>query len=184
MFLAWREMLFARTRFLLMGLVLALMSILIVIISGLTAGLVNDGVSGLKAMDADAIAFEEGTKTDSAFTRSIVDLGKVDEVATNDQSSFLPSSAEATRVQERLAAFTGAETIPAVVVVSGQGPLTTAELADIDDDFAGFETLEAWDDYDRFNDEIDDALLPSPTPIDPELEEILTRLEAEWRSKM
>ena len=58
MFLAWREMLFARTRFLLMGLVLALMSILIVIISGLTAGLVNDGVSGLKAMDADAIAFE------------------------------------------------------------------------------------------------------------------------------
>ena len=84
MFLAWREMLFARTRFLLMGLVLALMSILIVIISGLTAGLVNDGVSGLKAMDADAIAFEEGTKTDSAFTRSIVDLGKVDEVAAAD----------------------------------------------------------------------------------------------------
>ena len=41
-----------------MGLVLALTSILIVIISGLTAGLVNDGVSGLKAMDADAIAFE------------------------------------------------------------------------------------------------------------------------------
>ena len=84
MFLAWREMLFARTRFLLMGLVLALMSILIVIISGLTAGLANDGVSGLKAMDADAIAFEEGTKTDSAFTRSIVDLGKVDDVAAAD----------------------------------------------------------------------------------------------------
>lgn len=60
-------------------------------------------------------------------------FGRIDEVATNDQSSFLPSSAEATRVQERLAAFTGAETIPAVVVVSGQGPLTTAELADIDE---------------------------------------------------
>ena len=84
MFLAWREMLFARTRFLLMGLVLALMSILVVIISGLTAGLVNDGVSGLKAMDAETIAFEEGTKSDSAFTRSIVDLGKVDEVAAAD----------------------------------------------------------------------------------------------------
>ena len=84
MFLAWREMLFARTRFLLMGLVLALMSILIVIISGLTAGLVNDGVSGLNAMDAETIAFEEGTKSDSAFTRSIVDLGKVDEVAAAD----------------------------------------------------------------------------------------------------
>ena len=34
-------------------------------------------------------------------------FGKVDEVATNDQSSFLPSSAEATQVQERLADFTG-----------------------------------------------------------------------------
>lgn len=59
-----------------------------------------------------------------------------------------------------------------------------AELTDIDDDFAGFDTLEEWDAYDRFNDEIDDALLPPPTPIDPEMEEILSRLEAEWRSKM
>ncbi len=84
MFLAWREMLFARTRFLLMGLVLALMSILIVIISGLTAGLVNDGVSGLKAMNAETIAFEEGTKTDSAFTRSVVDVTSAEDVAAAD----------------------------------------------------------------------------------------------------
>ena len=84
MFLAWREMLFARTRFLLMGLVLALMSILIVIISGLTAGLVNDGVSGLKAMNAETIAFEEGTKTDSAFTRSVVDVTAAEDVAVAD----------------------------------------------------------------------------------------------------
>ena len=78
MYLAWREMLFARTRFLLMGVVLGLMSLLVVIISGLTAGLVNDGVSGLKALDADAIAFEEGTQTDSAFTRSIVETQEAD----------------------------------------------------------------------------------------------------------
>lgn len=84
MFLAWREMHFARTRFLLMGLVLALMSILIVIISGLTAGLVNDGVSGLKAMNAETIAFEEGTKTDSAFTRSVVDVTSAEDVAAAD----------------------------------------------------------------------------------------------------
>ncbi len=81
MFLAWRDMVFARTRFLLMGLVLALMSILIVLISGLTTGLVNDGVSGLKALDADVIAFEEGTETSSAFTRSTVDLEDADELA-------------------------------------------------------------------------------------------------------
>jgi hypothetical protein len=59
-----------------------------------------------------------------------------------------------------------------------------AELSDIDDDFAGFATLEEWDAYDRFNDEIDDALLPPPTPIDPELEEVISRLEDEWRSKL
>ncbi len=60
-------------------------------------------------------------------------FGKVDEVATNDQSTFLPSSAEATQVQERLADFTGGDTIPAVVVVAGDGTLTEAQLADVDD---------------------------------------------------
>lgn len=84
MYLAWREMLFARTRFLLMGVVLALMSMLVVIISGLTAGLVNDGVSGLKAMDSDVIAFADGTQTDSAFTRSVVDTAEADAMARID----------------------------------------------------------------------------------------------------
>ena len=60
-------------------------------------------------------------------------FGKVDEVATNDQSSFLPSSAEATQVQERLADFTGGDTTPAVVVVTGDGALTDAQLSDIDE---------------------------------------------------
>ncbi|MEJ6020315.1 ABC transporter permease [Corynebacterium sp. H113] len=83
MYLAWREMLFARSRFLLMGLVLGLMSILIVIISGLTSGLVNDGVSGLKAFDADVVAFEEGTQTDSAFTRSQINLADADALAAD-----------------------------------------------------------------------------------------------------
>ncbi len=43
-------------------------------------------------------------------------FGKVDQVATNDQSSFLPQSADATRVSERLTDFTGSDTIPAIVV--------------------------------------------------------------------
>lgn len=42
-------------------------------------------------------------------------FGRIDEVATNDQSSYLPSSAESTRVQKRLTDFYGDETIPAVV---------------------------------------------------------------------
>ncbi len=72
MFLAVRELVFARTRFLLMGAVIALISILMVIMAGLSSGLVNDGVSGLQRTPAQAFAFAEGTKSDSAFSRSVV----------------------------------------------------------------------------------------------------------------
>lgn len=73
MFLALRELSFAKGRFSLMGAVIALISVLTVILSGLSSGLVNDGVSGLKALPATAFAFDEGTKTDNAFSRSVVD---------------------------------------------------------------------------------------------------------------
>jgi RND superfamily putative drug exporter len=56
-------------------------------------------------------------------------FGKVGEVSTNDQSSFLPQSADATQVSERLADFTGGDTIPAVVVVAGESALTDDEIA-------------------------------------------------------
>ncbi|QDO87978.1 ABC transporter permease [Ornithinimicrobium ciconiae] len=77
MFLALRELRFARGRFGLMGLVISLMAVLMVMLSGLSAGLVNDGVSGLKAMPVTAFAFDEGTKQDNAFSRSVVDAEQV-----------------------------------------------------------------------------------------------------------
>ncbi|MCR2799862.1 ABC transporter permease [Microbacterium sp. zg-Y818] len=73
MFLALRELKFARGRFALMGVVIALISLLVVLLSGLSSGLVNDGVSGLKSMPASAFAFDGGTKADNAFSRSVVD---------------------------------------------------------------------------------------------------------------
>ena len=73
MFLALRELAFAKGRFSLMGAVIALIAILTVLLSGLSSGLVNDGVSGLKAMPVSAFAFDEGTKTDNAFSRSIIE---------------------------------------------------------------------------------------------------------------
>lgn len=73
MFLALRELHFARGRFALMGTVIALISVLVVLLSGLSSGLVNDGVSGLKAMPATAFAFDEGTMKDNAFSRSVID---------------------------------------------------------------------------------------------------------------
>ncbi|QBJ96510.1 ABC transporter permease [Rhodococcus sp. ABRD24] len=72
MFLALRELRFARSRFGLMGGVIALISVLMVLLSGLSSGLVEDGVSGLKATPVAGFAFNEGTKTDSAFSRSVV----------------------------------------------------------------------------------------------------------------
>lgn len=77
MFLALRELRFARGRFALMGTVIALISVLVVLLSGLSSGLVNDGVSGLKAMPATAFAFDEGTMKDNAFSRSVVDDDQV-----------------------------------------------------------------------------------------------------------
>ncbi|MDX2376917.1 efflux RND transporter permease subunit [Microbacterium sp. LRZ72] len=59
-------------------------------------------------------------------------FGKVDEVSTNDQSSFLPESADATQVQERLPDFLGDDTIPAVVVVTtADGALNENQLAEL-----------------------------------------------------
>ncbi|WP_149204643.1 ABC transporter permease [Actinotalea subterranea] len=73
MFLAWRELWFARSRFGLMGAVVGLVAVLVVMLSGLSSGLVNDGVSGLKKLPVTAFAFDDGTAVDSAFSRSTVD---------------------------------------------------------------------------------------------------------------
>ncbi len=56
-------------------------------------------------------------------------FGKVGEVSTNDQSTFLPESADATQVSERLADFLGEDSIPAVIVATGDGELTEDDLS-------------------------------------------------------
>ena len=69
-------------------------------------------------------------------------FGKVDEVSTNDQSSFLPQSAAATQVNERLTDFLGDDSIPAVVVIEGSAALDEAqraELQTVTDDIAALD---------------------------------------------
>jgi putative ABC transport system permease protein len=78
MFLAWREIAFARVRFGLMAAVVGLIAILVVILSGLSSGLVVDGVSGLMRSPIQAVAFAAGTTTDSAYTRSTVGAAQRD----------------------------------------------------------------------------------------------------------
>lgn len=50
-------------------------------------------------------------------------FGRVDEVSSNDRTAYLPESAEATEVQERLSGFTEGDAIPAVVVFSSDDEL-------------------------------------------------------------
>lgn len=84
MFLALRELRFARGRFALMGAVVALIAILVVLLSGLSVGLANDGVSGLQRMDVTSFAFQQDVSTDAAFSRSVVQEDAVEVWAAQD----------------------------------------------------------------------------------------------------
>ncbi|WP_083451390.1 MMPL family transporter [Leucobacter celer] len=59
-------------------------------------------------------------------------FGKVDEVSSNDQTSYLPESAEATEVREELGGFLSDDSIPAVVVFSAPEALGDDRLAALD----------------------------------------------------
>lgn len=84
MFLARRELGFARARFALMGSVVALIGVLMVLLSGLSVGLVNDGVSGLQKLPVTSFAFEEDVDKSAAFSRSVVDVDAAEEWARVD----------------------------------------------------------------------------------------------------
>lgn len=56
-------------------------------------------------------------------------FGRLSEVSSNDQASFLPAGAEATEAGEWQAKFRDSEEIPAVVIVENGAPFTPAQLA-------------------------------------------------------
>jgi len=76
MFLALRELSFARGRFALIGSVISLVGVLTVLLSGLANGLVDDGISGLRALPVSHLGFQEGA--DSTFSRSTVGTDEVE----------------------------------------------------------------------------------------------------------
>ena len=55
-------------------------------------------------------------------------FGKVDEVSSNDQTTYLPESADATTVQQLLGEFNDTDAIPAIAVFTSEDDLTQAEL--------------------------------------------------------
>lgn len=58
MFIAFRDLLYAKGRFVLIGFIVALVSFLVIVLSGMAAGLVKANISGLMALPATHVAFE------------------------------------------------------------------------------------------------------------------------------
>jgi RND superfamily putative drug exporter len=58
-------------------------------------------------------------------------FGKVDEVSRNDQTSYLPASADATQVAKLQPKFSGSSDVPAIVLYVRDGGLTTDDLRSI-----------------------------------------------------
>ncbi|TCL88335.1 RND superfamily putative drug exporter [Curtobacterium sp. PhB142] len=55
-------------------------------------------------------------------------FGKISEVSTNDQTSFLPASADATKVQERSSDFRQESGAPAIIVLERDGGMASSDL--------------------------------------------------------
>ncbi|MEV6165665.1 ABC transporter permease [Streptomyces sp. NPDC052052] len=74
MFVAWRDLRFARGRFALMGTVVVLITLLVGLLSGLTAGLARENTSAVSGLDADRLAFAAPVDGRSvSFTESTVE---------------------------------------------------------------------------------------------------------------
>jgi putative ABC transport system permease protein len=67
-FLALRDLRVAKGRFALVGIVIALIALLTTLLSGLAAGLVDDGISGLRGLPLTHLALQPGAE--SSFSRS------------------------------------------------------------------------------------------------------------------
>ena len=86
MFLALRDIRFAKGRFFLMGAVVALITLLLVLLSGLTAGLGNQSTSAIAALPAEQIVFgaPAGSSATASFTESEVTRGQAAGWAARD----------------------------------------------------------------------------------------------------
>ena len=69
-------------------------------------------------------------------------FGKVGEVSSNDQTSYLPESADATVVQQLIGEFNDSEAIPAVVVMTSEEPLSEQQIGELNAVVEGLKDLE------------------------------------------
>lgn len=69
-------------------------------------------------------------------------FGRVSEVSSNDQTTYLPASADATQVQQLSKEFSDQSTIPAVVLYTAESELSETQLAAITEQVSGFASID------------------------------------------
>lgn len=116
MFVASRDLRFARGRFILIGAVVALITVLVGFLSGLTGGLATQNVSAVLALSGDRIVFSAPASGDApAFADSSVSERQASEWATTEGvTSVHPVGITQTRAESA--------TDRAAVAVFGVGP--------------------------------------------------------------
>ncbi|HWS49990.1 MAG TPA: MMPL family transporter [Microbacterium sp.] len=72
-------------------------------------------------------------------------FGRIDEVSSNDQTTYLPESADATKVQALLGDFTESDAIPAIVVFTADSELSGSQLDAITDAVATAQDIDGVD---------------------------------------
>ncbi|GAA4607122.1 putative ABC transport system permease protein [Actinoplanes octamycinicus] len=110
MFVAWRDLKFARGRFALMGAVIVLITLLVGLLSGLTAGLGQQNISAITGLPADHLAF-----TAPAAGR---DLSFADSTVTAEQLRRWAATPGVTRAEPLGIGTTRASAGAATVAVS------------------------------------------------------------------
>ena len=78
MFVAWRDLRFARGRFMLIGAVVALITLLVGFLSGLTGGLAAQNVSGVLALPGDRLVLQDASGEGASFATSALPEDTVD----------------------------------------------------------------------------------------------------------
>lgn len=131
MFLSLREIRTAGGRFLLIGSVTMFITLLIVMLTGLTQGLASRNTSALDSLKADAVVFSD-PYTDNpevSFSNSVADLGVAKQLATSDGVSALPLGVG----QTRLEAGSGAEPVAVMGLPDGTAAAgaTVSEKANV-----------------------------------------------------
>ncbi|MGX1792118.1 MMPL family transporter [Microbacterium sp. NPDC055312] len=114
-------------------------------------------------------------------------FGKIDEVSSNDRTTYLPDSADATEVQRALDDFLGSDSIPAVVVFSSDAEIDDALKGELTSALEDATTAEGVKDGSSPVIVSDDALAAQafvPIDADADIGEISSALSADLRESV